>query len=90
MGPAGPIGPAGQDGQTGPQGAIGAKGDTGPAGPQGADGPMGPQGQAGPPVLVGSERPSNPLQGTFLFNTTTGSLEFFDGTAWRVLQTVTP
>lgn len=34
------------------------------------------------PVGSSSERPSNPQEGDFRYNTDNGSLEFYNGTEW--------
>ncbi len=103
QGPAGPAGPKGADGisgSTGPEGPLGLTGPTGATGPSGVAGPTGPTGPAGatgpqglqgpPAVFSVAARPTAPDAGTFVFNTTSGDLELYDGAAWKVWKASVP
>ncbi|MFO0757696.1 MAG: fibrinogen-like YCDxxxxGGGW domain-containing protein [Byssovorax sp.] len=99
-GAVGPTGPAGANGingavgPTGPAGANGANGAVGPTGPAGANGingangatgAVGPTGPTGGTAVVGNAAPANPATGSLFYNTTTATLEVYDGTAWQTI-----
>ncbi|MFO0760807.1 MAG: fibrinogen-like YCDxxxxGGGW domain-containing protein [Byssovorax sp.] len=95
-GAAGPQGPAGTAGPIGPTGATGAQGPAGAGvGPQSCSAgsvfnsvdPLGVMACTRQPGLsIGTQYPASPTVGLFFFNSTSLSLEFFDGTTWRLIS----
>ena len=90
----GPMGPTGATGATGAQGVQGPTGSTGAQGIQGITGPTGPTGPTGAlggVFLFGQNQPSNPVDGSVWYQSSTGlSYVYITGTGWQLINLYGP